>query len=86
MILPAMISNGNKDLRVNVILDPCSTSSYISEDAVEELELQGQGLSLTIAGTGGTEVNRRSRRVEMTVTNLDGKFSSASSCPQQYCW
>lgn len=30
MILPALISNGNKELRVNVMLDPCSTSSYIS--------------------------------------------------------
>jgi len=62
MILPAMVSNGNKELRVNVMLDPCSTSSYISEDAAEELELQGQELNLTIAGTGGTEVKTRSRR------------------------
>ena len=58
------------------MLDPCSTSSYISEDAAEELELQGQELNLTIAGTGGTEVKTRSRRVELIVTNLDGKFSS----------
>ena len=42
MILPAMISSRNKELRVNVMLDPCSTSSYISEDAAEELELQWQ--------------------------------------------
>ena len=38
-----MISSRNKELKVNVMLDPCSTSSYISEDATEELELQGQG-------------------------------------------
>ena len=81
MILPAMISNGNKELRVNVILNPCSTSSYVSEDAAEELELQGLGLNLTIARTGGTEVKMQSRRVELTVTNLDGKFSS----PLQAC-
>ena len=58
------------------MLDPCSTSSYVSEDAAEELELHGQELNLTIAGTGGKEVKTRSRRVELTVTNLDGKFSS----------
>ena len=75
MIFPAIISNGNKELRVNVMLNPCSTSSYISEDAAEEPELQGQELNLTIAGTGGTEVKTRSRRVELTVTNLDGKFA-----------
>ena len=76
IILPAIISNGNKELRVNVVLDPCSTSSYISQDAAEELELQGQELNLTFVGTGGTEVKTRSHRVELTVTNLDGKFSS----------
>ena len=58
------------------MLDPCSTSSYISEEAAEELELHGQELNLTIAGTGGVEVKTRSRRVELTVTNLDGTFSS----------
>ena len=76
IILPAIISNGNKELRVNVVLDPCSTSFYISQDAAEELELQGQELNLTFAGTGGTEVKTRSHRVELTVTNLDGKFPS----------
>ena len=74
MILPAMINSRDKELRVNVMLDPCSTSSYISEDAAEEFKLQGQELNLTIAGTGGTEVKTRSRRVELIMTNLDGKF------------
>lgn len=76
MILPALISNEKKGLRVNVTLDPCSTSSYISEEAAEELELRGQELNLTIAGTGEVEVKTRSRGVELTVTNLDGTFSS----------
>ena len=58
------------------MLAPCSTSFYVCEDAAEELELQGQELHLMIAGTGGTEVKTQSRRVELTVTNLDGKFSS----------
>ena len=31
--------NGNKELWVNAMLDPSSTSSYISEDAAEELVL-----------------------------------------------
>ena len=60
----------------NVMLEPCSTSSYISEDAAEELGLQGQELDLTIAGTAGTEVKIHSRRVELTVANLDSTFSS----------
>ncbi len=58
------------------MLDPCSTSSYVSETAAEELGLKGQLLDLTISGTGGTEVRRQSRRVELTVSNIDGSFSS----------
>ena len=76
MILPALISSGNKELRVNVMLDPCSTSSYISEDAAEEFQLNGLALNLTIAGTGGAEIMTRSRKVELTVANLDRTISS----------
>ena len=75
MILPALITNGKKHLKVNVMLDPCSTSSYISDDAAEELELQGEAINLTIAGTAGTEITTRSRRVDLSVLNLDGSFS-----------
>ena len=76
MILPALISNGKKEPKVNVMLDPCSTSSYNSEEAAEELELQGQALDLTIVGTGETEIRTRSRRVEVLVRNVDATFSS----------
>ena len=31
---------------------------------------------MTIAGTGGKEISKRSRQVELTVTNLDGTFAS----------
>ena len=58
------------------MLDPCSTSSYISEHAAGELELHRQSLHLTIAGTGGTEIQKHSRRVELSVTSLDGSFSA----------
>ncbi len=42
----------------------------------EELRLQGQEFDLTIAGTGGTKVETRVGRVELTVANLDSTFSS----------
>lgn len=76
MILLALISNGDKELTVNVMLHPCSTSSYISEDAAEELGLQGQELDLIIAGTRGPEVKIHLCRVELTVANLDSTFLS----------
>ena len=76
MVLPALISNGKKNLKVNVMLDPCSTSSYITEAAANELQLNGQPLNLTIAETGGTEVQKQSCRVELSVINLDGTFTA----------
>ena len=38
MVLPAVIKNGERELKVNVILDPCSTGSYVTEAAAEELQ------------------------------------------------
>ena len=58
------------------MLDPCSTSSYVTEAAANELELNGQPLNLTIAGTGGSEVQKQSCRVEFSVINLDGTFTA----------
>lgn len=44
MILLALISKGKKELKVNVMLDLCSTSFYVSEEAAKELELQGTSI------------------------------------------
>ena len=54
MVIPALVSNGNRELKVNVMLDPCSTSSYVSEEAAEELGLHGQNVNLTIAEQGAS--------------------------------
>lgn len=63
------------------MLDSCLTSSFNSEEAAEELQLHGQALNLTIAGTGRPEIRTRLGRVERTVTNLTHMFfkSFASS-------
>ena len=74
MVLPAEITNGSKKLRVNVMLDPCSTGSYINESAAEELQLEGHVQNLTISGTAGTEVKKLSRRVELSVGDVNGRF------------
>ena len=58
------------------MLDPCSTSSYISEEAAEELELHGQELNLTIAGTGGVEVKTCSNKPRWYILK-----SVATPCP-----
>ena len=76
MVLPALISNGPKSLKVNVMLDPCSTGSYVAEAAEEEVALRGEPQTITIAGTAGVEITKRSRRVELTVASIESDFSA----------
>ncbi len=76
MVLPATVENGHKKLKVNVMLDPCSTGSYVTESVAEELQLKGEKQDLTISGTGGTEIKRQSKRVRCSVTSISGNFSS----------
>ena len=65
-----------ESLKVNIMLDPCSTGSYLSEAATEELNLRGQPQTLRIAGTGGADVTKRSSRVELTFSNIETDFSA----------
>ena len=58
------------------MLDPCSSGSYVTEAASEELALRGQLQTLRIAGTEGAEVTKRSRRVEFTVLSSESDFAS----------
>ncbi len=58
------------------MLDPCSTGSYITESAAEELQLEGHVQNLTISGTAGTEVKKLSRRVELSVGDVNGRFQA----------
>ena len=76
MVIPAIISNGRNRLKINAMFDQCSTGTYVTESAAQQLNLQGQRQSLTISGTGGSEIRKQSARVELTVSSLDGRFSS----------
>ena len=76
MVLPAISGNGARKLKINVMLDPCSTWSYVTESAAEELQLKGERQNLTISGTGGTEIKKQSRRVHCSVSSLNGLFSA----------
>jgi len=76
MVLPAVITNGNKRLKVNVMLDPCSTGSYVTEAAAAELELRGHYCDLTISGTAGTEVQKNSKQVNLKVASVNNDFEA----------
>jgi hypothetical protein len=48
-IVPVIISNAGKELKVNVLLDECSTDSYRSEHVATQLCLGGTSVSRTVA-------------------------------------
>ena len=76
MVISAIISNGRSRLKINAMLDPCSNGTYVTKSTAQQLNLQGQRQSLTISGTGGSEIRKQSARVKLTVSNLDGRLSS----------
>ena len=74
MVLPSIINSKKNSLKVNVRLDPCSTGSDVTEAAAEDLSLRGEQQTLTISGTCGSEVKKRSCRVKLEVTNIETNF------------
>lgn len=76
MVLPAVITNGSKRLKVNVMLDPCSTGSYVTEAAAAELDLQGHYRDLLISGTAGAEVRKYSKQVDLKVMSVNNDFDA----------
>ena len=48
----------------------------MTKSASQELDLHGQTQSLTISGTGGSEVRRKSRRVQFFVSSINEDFST----------
>jgi hypothetical protein len=77
MVLPAVARKGSKQLKVNVMLDPCSTGSYVTEALAEELQLKGNFQELTIAGAGGSVVKKQSKQVSAIIESTNNKFSES---------
>ena len=74
MVLPAVARKGSRQLKVNVMLDPCSTGSYVIEALAEELQLKGNFQELTIAGAGGSVVKKQSKQVSVIIESTNNKF------------
>ena len=87
MVLPAVIKNGERELKVNVMLDPCSTGSYVTE-AAEELQLNGETYDLTISGTGGSQVKKIVQTSESCCQKPEQELFGMLMCQrlEQYNW
>ena len=77
MVLPAVARKGGRQLKVNVMLDPCSMGFYVAEALAEELQLKGNFQELTIAGAGGSVVKKQSKQVSVIIESTNNKFSES---------
>lgn len=60
---------------VRVLLDPCSEESYITESAVQALDLPKSNYESSISTFGGAIVGKTNYRVQLNIQSLDNRFN-----------
>ena len=74
--IPIVLKNGNKRMLVNCFLDDGSDTTYINEDVVEELGLQGQKEKITINVASGQQVSFDSMIFTIGLKSTDGNIDT----------
>jgi hypothetical protein len=74
--VPVIISSNGRSIKLNALIDDCSTASYISENAANALELGGVSRMSQVSVVGGNVLTFKSKQVEFTVENVERKFAS----------
>ena len=74
--IPIVLQNGNKRMLVNCFLDDGSDTTYINEDVVEELGLQGQKEKITINVANGQQVSFDSMTFTIGLESTDGNIDT----------
>jgi hypothetical protein len=73
-LLPVyVVGKGGRKVTVNALLDEGSDTSYIKEEVIKTLGIQGIEGQLEIS-TISSEVTTPSQKAEITIQSLDGKF------------
>ena len=73
--VPVMLSNGQRKIEVNALLDDASTISYISTKVKDELELEGSPSNLPVSVIGGKNQRLDAIEVFMTLGDIKNTFS-----------
>ncbi|XP_065190905.1 uncharacterized protein LOC135821835 [Sycon ciliatum] len=77
--LPVVLRNGDRNLRVNALLDDGSTQSYVNTEVADQLNLQGPMKRVSISTLNGAVESFESMPVDLLVESVDGKFISPFS-------
>ena len=73
--VPVIVRNGNKQLKINALLDDGSTKTYINEDVVAALGLQGTANDITVSVLNGKSDTFRSMTVQFSLHSLNGQVN-----------
>ena len=73
--VPVYLTNGNRKLKVNALLDDASTKAYINADVAAELGLQGQPQRVTVSALNGQVETFETSPIECEIKSLDDKSS-----------
>ncbi len=68
------VNNGDKSMKINVILDDCSTTTYINSDVTSELDIECEAEDISVGVLNGNRAMHTSSLVEVEIESLDGKL------------
>jgi hypothetical protein len=77
--VPVYLANGTRRLKVNALLDDCSSRSYLNSDVAAELGLEGKPEQITVNVLNDYQERLDTSVVEFRITSLDGKETKLAS-------
>jgi len=84
--VPVILKHGTKRLQVNCFLDEGSDTTYVNEDVVKELGLEGQKERVTINVANDQKVDLISATMEIGLESLDGRVDCGKNIAQYLWW
>lgn len=73
--MPVIITNGNRSLHVNGLLDDASTKTYINADIAAELGLQGTTERVTVNALNGQVETFDTSLIDIELKSVNGHSS-----------
>ena len=77
--VPVYLASGKRKIKVNALLDDCSSRTYLNSDIAAELGLEGSPHELTVNVLNDNQETFETTVVEFTISSLNGKVSKQAS-------
>jgi DNA-binding transcriptional regulator YiaG len=74
--IPVIVSNGNKNIQINALLDDGSTKTYINADVAAELGLVGEQENVSVNVLNGRSEVFKTAAVDVHLKSLDGSINT----------